>query len=75
MPRDLRANESMKRAKAKRQAALNRPEMLQPTTPRISADGPISMAVKAEDQATRRMIDDALTARGAKVIRPSMGSK
>ena len=63
MPRDFRASENTKRAKAKRQAALSRPEMLQPTAPRRSAAGPTSMAVKSEDPATRRMIDEALARR------------
>lgn len=63
MPRDLRATENQKRAKARRQAALARPEMLQPSTPRRSAAGPTSMAIKTEDPATRRLIDEAIARR------------
>lgn len=63
MPRDFKASENMKRSKAKRQAALSRPEMLQPTVPRISAAGVTSMAMKAEDLATRAMIDEAIARR------------
>jgi len=63
MPRDFKAHENEKRARARRQAAMMRPEILQPTTPRTSAAGPTSMAVKIEDPNTRRMIDEAI-ARG-----------
>lgn len=63
MPRDFSANENMKRAKARRQAAMLRPEILQPTVPRVSAAGPTSMAVKAEDPEIRRLIDEALAKR------------
>lgn len=66
MPRDFMAAENTKRAKAKRQAAIDRPELLQPTTPRRSAAGPTSMAIKDEDPATRRMIDEALARRSLK---------
>lgn len=66
MPRDYRARENQKRAQAKRQTALDRPELLQPTTPRRSAAGPTSMAIKDEDPATRRMIDEALARRSRK---------
>ena len=66
MPRDFKASENTKRAKARRQAALDRPELRGPSTPRLSAAGPTSMAVKAEDPATRRLIDEALAKRGSR---------
>lgn len=65
MPRDLRATKNVQRAKAKRAAAMMRPELLQPTSPRVSADGPVSMAVKIEDPENRRLIDEALARRAA----------
>ncbi len=58
MPRDFRAYENAKMAKAKRQAALARPEMLLPSTPRVSAAGATSFAVKAADPELHRMIED-----------------
>jgi len=63
MPRDIRATQNTKIAKARRQAALARPEILQPSAPRVSAAGITSMAVKAEDPETRRLIDEALAKR------------
>jgi len=60
MPRDYRAAENTKMAKAKRSRALGRPEMLQPSTPRVAAAGVTSMAVKADDPDTRRIINEAL---------------
>jgi hypothetical protein len=65
MPRDLRANENVKRAKAKRQFALERREMLQPTVPRVSAAGPISMAIKVD--LFRAMIDAEIERRKSNV--------
>lgn len=65
MPRDLRATNNMKMAKLKRERAMMRPEILQPSTPRTPASGVTSMAVKAEDPETRRMIDEALARRSA----------
>lgn len=63
MPRDFRAAANMKAAKGRRLIALGRPELLYPTTPRTSAAGATSMAVKAEDPETRKLIDDALARR------------
>lgn len=65
MPRDLRATNNMKMAKAKRERAMMRPEMLLPSAPRVAAAGVTSMAVKVEDPETRRMIDEALARRSA----------
>lgn len=60
MPRDFRADENSKRARAKREAALMRNELGRPSSPRIAAAGPVSMAVKLHDPATRAMIDAAI---------------
>lgn len=57
MPRDLTQGESAKRAKARRAHALERRELGQPTTPRISPAGPTSMSIKATDPAETRMIE------------------
>ena len=64
MPRDHSAAENTRMAKAKRQAALNRNELRQPSVPRVSASGPTSAPVKAEDPETRKMIDAALAKLG-----------
>ena len=60
MPRDNSARANARHAKAKRDAALSRAELGWPTAPRISAAGVTSMAVKAEDQAVRKMVDEAM---------------
>jgi hypothetical protein len=52
-------------AKYRRERALDRSEMGQPTSPRTSAAGVTSLAVKIVDPATRSMIDDFLARRGA----------
>lgn len=64
MPRDLRANESQKRAKARREHALSRRELGQPTSPRVPAAGPVSMAVKARNTFDDAMIEEFLRAKG-----------
>ena len=66
MPRDSRATQNMKLAKTTRARALARPEMLLPSSPRKAAAGLTSMAVKIEDPATRRMIDEAVARRSVK---------
>ena len=63
MPRDARSSENTKRAKAMRSNALARSELGQPTSPRVSAAGPMSMAVKAEDPVLRALIDAELSRR------------
>lgn len=53
-----------RRAKARRDYAIQRNELRNHTTsPRVSADGPTAMAIKAEDPALRKLIDDALARR------------
>lgn len=47
--------------------ALARPELLLPSTPRQSADGPMSAPIKADiDPALRKMIDDALKSKASR---------
>ncbi len=54
------AHDTDRHAKAKRSTALSRVELGQPTTPRAPAAGVTSMAVKVQDDATRKMIDVAV---------------
>lgn len=49
--------------KARRQLALDRPELRQPSEARTSPVGPTSYPIKAEDPETRRLIDEALARR------------
>ncbi|MHB8272007.1 hypothetical protein [Bradyrhizobium sp.] len=64
MPRENRAHENQKRMSARRMHALARLDLREPTSPREAASGPTSHAVKAENPELRKMIDDALAARG-----------
>lgn len=66
MPRDIKSSENQRRAKGRRSAALARVELGFPTSPRVPAAGATSMAVKAEDPATRALIDAALARRADK---------
>ncbi len=63
MPRDLRASENQKRAKARRIGALARNELRAPSEPRESSAGPTSFPVKKTDMATRAAIDAFLSRR------------
>jgi hypothetical protein len=49
MPRDLKAHENQKRARARREGALARREFAYPSVPRSAAAGPTSPAVKIVD--------------------------
>lgn len=60
MGRNFNRQENLKRSKMKRQYALDRPEMLRPSAPRVQQSGAFAMAAKAEDPETRRMIDEFL---------------
>lgn len=64
MPRDYRANENQKKAKARRAHALARNELRGPSTPRTSAAGATSAPVKAADPDTARMVAEFLARRG-----------
>lgn len=63
MPRDLRASENTKRAKAKRDSAMARREFSYPSEPRTSAAGMTSLAIKVMDPKLRALIDAALARR------------
>ena len=56
MPRDLRAGENTRRAKARREFALERRDLREATVPRQAAAGPTSHCVKARDPA----VDEAV---------------
>ena len=57
MSKRMKAHQVERAARAKRSSALARGEFREPSVPRISAAGPTSPAMKAEDPATRAMID------------------
>jgi hypothetical protein len=57
MPRDYRAGENTKRAKARREFAMERNELRQASSPRTPAAGPTSMALKAADPADALLIE------------------
>lgn len=62
MTRSLRDNENQKRARARRDHALARQELGQPTVPRIAA-GVTSMGIKVRDPADDRLIREFLERR------------
>lgn len=64
MPRDLHAGESLRRARARRESAMARQELGQPTSPRDPAAGPTSMAVKRRDTTDDRLVAEFLAQRG-----------
>jgi hypothetical protein len=63
MPRDLRKKEVDRRAKARRQYAIERNELREATVPRRAAAGATSFAVKVSDPEDRAAIDAFLEAR------------
>lgn len=63
MTRRMTSGEIGKRAKARREGGLALAELRAPTTPRVSAAGVVSAAVKADDPEIRRLIDEALARR------------
>lgn len=60
MPRDPKAAETRKSARARRDRALARQEIGQPTAPRRPASGPTSMAVKMRDAGDDALIENFL---------------
>lgn len=56
IPRDFKAHENDRRAKARREFALQRRDLREPSTPRAQAAGPISHAVKVVDPETERLV-------------------
>jgi hypothetical protein len=63
MPRNHKANEVMRIAKAKRQSALERAEFRYPSEARLPAAGVTSFPVKDLDAGTAAMIADFLAKR------------
>lgn len=61
MPRDYKASENQKRAKARRSAALTRPELRQASVPRQAAAGATSFPVKKESPSIRAAVDAFLS--------------
>lgn len=55
-----------KQSQAKRGSALGRPELRVATEPRQSPTGATSFPVKVVDDETKRLIDSALAAKGAR---------
>jgi hypothetical protein len=64
MPRDYRAHENAKMAKAKRMLALERNELRGPGTPHVSAAGPTSAPIKLADANDAALIEAFLRKRG-----------
>lgn len=57
MPRNMKQHEHAKRSRARRDSALARVEMGQPSSPRVSAVGPVSMGVKVRDASDDLLIE------------------
>lgn len=64
MPRDYRAAENQKRSKARREHALQRLDLREPSHPRQPAVGPTSHAVKKIDMASQAAIEAFLARKG-----------
>lgn len=56
MPRELRLGERERKSKARREFALMRRDLREPSTPRVPATGACSHAVKVIDPATAAAI-------------------
>jgi hypothetical protein len=56
MPRDLKAHENQKRMRARRDHALSRLDLREPSVPREAAAGPTSHSVKKVDPDTAAAI-------------------
>lgn len=57
MPRDLRANENQRRARARREGALARAEFRYPSSPRDAPVSPTSFPVKKVNPADQAAIE------------------
>lgn len=57
MPRDMKASENQKRARARRDHALARQELGQPTVPRTSPAGVTSMGIKVRSASDDFLIE------------------
>lgn len=63
MPRDLRAHENTKRNKARREFALQRRDLREPSEPRTAPAGATSPPLKVVDPASQAAIDAFLARR------------
>ena len=63
MTRTLKAYEREKRAKARREVALARVELREPSSPRIAPEGATSFPVKARDAGVDAAVEAFLAAR------------
>ncbi len=70
MPRDYRASENAKMAKAKRQIALERNELRGPGTPHVSAAGVTSAPIKARNADEDAMIEAFIKAQDLRLNGP-----
>lgn len=65
MVRRYNASETTRKAKGKRQFALDRVELRAPSTPRVPASGPISAPLKARNDSDDSLIRDFMARREA----------
>jgi hypothetical protein len=65
MTRQLRSNEREKKSKARRENALARLDLREPSSPRESAVSPTSHAIKQRDPGTQAAIEAFLAKQGA----------
>lgn len=65
MTRTLKAHEREKRAKARRETALARVELREPSSPRSTADGATSFPIKARDPDVAAAVAAFLAKKGA----------
>ena len=65
MTRRYNASETTRKARSKRQYALDRVELRAPSTPRIPASGPISAPLKARNDSDDALVRDFLARREA----------
>lgn len=63
MPRNLRTHEREKKGKARREFALARLELREPSSPRAAAAGPVSHAIKERDPAIDAAVEAFLNKR------------
>ena len=61
MPRDPSARENRMKAKARRDHALARLDLRSPTSPRETAAGPTSHAIKSRNPEVDRLVEDFLS--------------
>lgn len=64
MGRPFRSNEQERKSKARREHALGRLDLREPSSPREPAASPTSHAIKARDPAMQAAIDAFLASKG-----------